>query len=68
MASTDKKTKRNNKLKVIFYVKNKKTGEWIDLATLPDETRIKIATELNDRAMRAAGFVPVGENRREEQL
>lgn len=54
------------KLKAIFYVRNK-DGKFIDIATLPDEMRIKIATELNDRAMRAAGFVPVGEDRREEQ-
>ena len=66
MAKTNNKSKRNNKLKAIFYVKDK-SGEWIDLATLPEEKRIEIATELNDRAMRAAGFVPVGENRREEQ-
>lgn len=59
----NKPRKPRKKITARFFVRDLKNGGWIDVATLPDEKRIEIATELNDRAMRAAGFVPVGENR-----
>ncbi len=38
-------------------------GKYVPLDSLPEEQRKKIAAELNDRALRSIGYVPVKDSR-----